>query len=116
MDGHRHGIIDHWLQPIRDVAQANCAELSRIAETEDKLNRLCELTVVGQVESLSRTPILQSAWKCGRPLTIHGWIYGLKDGLLRDLKCDCDSSAAKSRCDESFAPPVNTFGSSRKTS
>jgi len=114
MDGHRHGIIDHWLQPIRDVAQANCAELARIDETEEKLNRLCELTVVGQVESLSRTPILQSAWKRGRPLTIHGWIYGLKDGLLRDLKCDCDRSAAEFRCDEGIAPPVITFGSSRK--
>lgn len=104
MDGQRHGIIDHWLQPIRDVAEANCAELSRIDETEEKLNRLCELTVASQVASLSQTPILQSAWKGGRPLTIHGWIYGLKDGLLRDLKCDCDRSVAAFRCDEANAP------------
>jgi len=115
MDGHRHGIIDHWLQPIRDVAQTNCAELSTIDESEEKLNRLCELTVTSQVESLSRTPILQSAWQRGRALTIHGWIYGLKDGLLRDLKCDCDSSAVEFRCDESFAPPAGPSELSRKT-
>lgn len=110
MDGHRHGIIDHWLQPIRDVAETNCAGLRKISETEGKLNRLCELTVVAQVESLSRTPILQSAWKRGRPLTIHGWIYGLKDGLLRDLKCDCDRSVVAFRCDEPNAASVAQDG------
>ncbi len=114
MDGHRHGLIDHWLQPIRDVAQANCAELTKIDEFEAKLNRLCELTVASQVESLSRTPILQSAWQRGRALTIHGWIYGLKDGLLRDLKCDCDSSAVEFRCDESFAPSAGPSQLARK--
>ncbi|MBD9374195.1 carbonate dehydratase [Rhizobium sp. ARZ01] len=99
MDGHRHGLIDHWLQPIRDVAQVHCAELSALAEPEDRLNRLCEMAVASQVESLSRTPILQSAWKRGRNLTVHGWIYGLKDGLLRDLNCDCDRSSTQFRCD-----------------
>ncbi|PJI40710.1 MAG: carbonate dehydratase [Rhizobium sp.] len=116
MDGQRHGIIDHWLQAIRDVAEANCAELSNVDDREEKLNRLCELTVASQVASLSQTPILQSAWKRGRPLTIHGWIYGLKDGLLRDLKCSCDSSSAAFRCEESFAPPDVPVGSPGQTS
>lgn len=103
MDGKRHGIIDHWLQPIRDIAEAKDAELSAIADEEERLNRLCELTVAAQVEGLSRTPILQSAWKRGRSLAIHGWVYGLKDGLLRDLRCDCDPGAAGLRCEEQTA-------------
>ncbi|NML77034.1 carbonate dehydratase [Rhizobium sp. S-51] len=100
MDGHRHGIIDYWLQPIRDVAEVNCATLASIPAPDEKLDRLCELTVASQVESLSRTPILQSAWKRGRSLAIHGWVYGLSDGLLRDLNCDCDGSLAEFRCEE----------------
>lgn len=89
MDGHRHGIIDHWLQPIRDVAEAHDPELARIGDTDARLNRLCELSVRAQVASLARTPILQSAWNRGKPLEIHGWVYGLTDGLLHDLCCDC---------------------------
>lgn len=100
MDGDRHGIIDHWLQPIRDIAEANDGELAEITDDEERLNRLCERTVAAQVESLSRTPILQAAWKRGRPLTVHGWVYGLKDGLLRDLQCGCDRSAAGLCCQE----------------
>ena len=87
MDGCRHGIIDHWLQPIRDVAEANREELGGIADTEARYRRLCELTIAAQVESLSRTPIIQSAWHRGNPLAIHGWIYDLDVGCLRDLSC-----------------------------
>ena len=87
MDGCRHGIIDHWLQPIRDVAEANREELGGIADTEARYRRLCELTIAAQVESLSRTPIIQSAWRRGYPLAIHGWIYDLGDGHLRNLSC-----------------------------
>ena len=89
MDGHRHGIIDHWLQPIRDIADANQSELMASPSAERKLNRLCELNIEAQVESLSRTPIIQSAWKRGKNLQIHGWVYGLNDGLLRDMGCGC---------------------------
>ncbi|RVH14190.1 hypothetical protein CN212_03405 [Sinorhizobium meliloti] len=51
------------------------------------LDRLCEISVVDQVNRLARTPIIQDAWKAGADLSIHGWVYGLKDGLLSDLKC-----------------------------
>lgn len=98
MDGYRHGIIDHWLQPVRDIAQASKTELEAIMEQEERLNRLCELTVVSQVQSLSRTPVLQSAWKEGKSVAIHGWIYGLKDGLLRDLGCNCTGSDGQLSC------------------
>ncbi len=89
MDGHRHGVIDHWLQPIRDIALEYEGELQEIDDEPTRLRFLCEKSILAQVESLSRTPIIQSAWKNGKELHIHGWVYGLKDGLLRDLKCDC---------------------------
>jgi carbonic anhydrase len=87
MDGEPHGIIDHWLQPIRDVAESNFACLECLDEEESRLNRLCELSVKAQVARLARTPIIQSAWKAGKDVSIHGWIYGLNDGLLTDLEC-----------------------------
>lgn len=87
MDGHRHGIVDHWLQPVRDVAESAEGQLSKISDRETRLNRLCELNVAAQVDSLARTPILRSAWQRGLDIRIHGWIYGLSDGLLRDLEC-----------------------------
>ncbi len=95
MDGHRHGIIDHWLQPIRDCAESHQQELAEIADPETRLDHLCEISIREQVLGLSRTPIIQSAWKRGRKLAIHGWVYGLKDGLLRDLKCDCHAVSGK---------------------
>ena len=87
LDGHRHGIIDHWLQPIRDIADVAARELQELATQEDRLNRLCELSVRAQVGSLARTPIIRSVWQRGRELNIHGWVYGLSDGLIRDLDC-----------------------------
>lgn len=104
MDGVRHGIIDHWLQPIRDIAGANAAELDRVADHDARLDLLCEMSIAAQVESLARTPIIQSAWKRGRNLSIHGWVYGLRDGLLRDLGCDCGCLPAALRCDDAGKP------------
>jgi carbonic anhydrase len=89
MDGCRHGVIDHWLQPIRDIADSHLDELDAIGSVPARLNRLCELSIMAQVEGLSRTPVIQSAWKRGKSLAIHGWIYGLDNGLLRDLNCGC---------------------------
>ncbi len=96
MDGHRHGIVDHWLQPIRDVADQHQKELDAISNDASRLNRLCELSIAAQVDALGRTPIIQSAWKRGKELSIHGWVYGLNDGLLRDL--DCDHSGRACSC------------------
>jgi carbonic anhydrase len=87
LDGQRHGVIDHWLQPVRDVADACETELLAIAGSENRIDTLCALSVKAQVENLARTPIVQSAWRRRKPLRLHGWIYGLKDGLLRDLQC-----------------------------
>lgn len=94
MDGQRHGIVDHWLQPIRDVADQAGGELDALATNAERLDRLCELSTRAQVDSLARTPIVQSAWKQGRELSIHAWIYSLHDGLLRDLFRNVDRTSA----------------------
>jgi carbonic anhydrase len=88
MEPHRHGIVDHWLQPIRDVAEEAHPEMQEMNSVEERNDRLSELSVRAQVNNLARTPILQSAWARGGEVEVHGWIYGLSDGLLRDLKCD----------------------------
>lgn len=87
VDGKSFGLIDHWLQPIRDVADAKftCQECGQWEDSD--LDRLCELSVEEQVKRLARSPIMQEAWKSGANISIHGWVYGLKDGLLSNLDC-----------------------------
>lgn len=87
MDGSRHGLIDHWLEPIRELATQRQAELDAIADEEARLDRLCELNVEAQVARVAATPIVQDAWARNQDLTIHGLLYGLADGRLRDLNC-----------------------------
>jgi carbonic anhydrase len=87
VDGQRHGLIDHWLQPIRDTAQRCGAELDRLSDHHDRLDRLCELNVIAQVRRVAETPIVQDAWSRGQALMVHGLVYGLKDGRLRNLDC-----------------------------
>lgn len=86
-EDHRHGIVDHWLQPIRDVAERNKDQLAQASDQTSKLDLLCEMNVRAQVERLAGTPILQTAWKRGRRVRVHGWVYGLRDGLISNLHC-----------------------------
>ena len=79
------GLIDNWLRHIRDVARANADELARLEDPVARQNRLCELNVAAQVANVGHTTIVQDAWRRGQPLSVHGWIYDLSDGLLRDL-------------------------------
>ncbi len=79
------GLIDNWLRHIRDVYAANRAELDAIADAAAREKRLCELNVAAQVANVCHTTIAQDAWRRGQPLAVHGWIYELADGLLRDL-------------------------------
>lgn len=87
MEDCRHGIVDHWLQPIRDVADVNSPDLASCGDEQARLSRLCELSIRSQVQNLSRTPIIQGAWRRRMALSIHGWVYSLSDGLLHDLQC-----------------------------
>lgn len=79
------GLIDNWLRHIRDVRQRNLDELRGIADEKRRINRLCELNVAQQVRNVSNTSIVQNAWNAGQDLQVHGLIYGLEDGLLRNL-------------------------------
>jgi carbonic anhydrase len=80
----RFGIIDYWLGAIRKVRDKHQTELQALDE-EAKLNRLCELNVLEQAKNVCATDIVQDAWRAGKELTVHGWIYSLSDGRLRDL-------------------------------
>jgi len=81
-----NGAVERWLQHVRDVRSANALELDRLANTAARWRRLCELNVAAQVRSVGHIPAVREAWLRGRGLAIHGWIYDLRDGLLRDLK------------------------------
>jgi carbonic anhydrase len=81
----RHGLVDNWLRHIQDVQQQHARRLESIPQRQ-QVDRLCELNVIEQVANVWRTSIVEDAWARGQPLTVHGWIYGIQDGLLRDLK------------------------------
>jgi len=81
----RLGLIDNWLRHVQDVAKKHATQLSAIAEEAGRLDRLCELNVIEQVAHVCQTTIVQDAWARGERLSVHGWIYALSDGLLRDL-------------------------------
>ena len=70
---------------MQDVANKHRAELDAIAQPAERLARLCELNVIEQVENVCQTTVVQGAWERGQDLTVHGWCYGLQDGLVRDL-------------------------------
>src|SRR2546421_7546523 len=89
----RHGLVDNWLRHIQDVQQQHQRLLAAIAGAKDRADRLCELNVIEQVSNVCRTSIVQDAWERGQELAVHGWIYGLHDGLLRDLKATAGSAA-----------------------
>jgi carbonic anhydrase len=79
------GLIDNWLRHVQDVSAKHTAMLKRLPDDGSREDRLCELNVIEQVLHVARTTIVQDAWRRGQTLTVHGWIYGLSDGLLRDL-------------------------------
>lgn len=85
MESAPHGLIDNWLRNIKDVFELHSQYLNKIGNPDERADRLCELNVATQVANLGSTTIVQDAWRRGQKLTIHGWIYGLKDGLLKDL-------------------------------
>ena len=85
LEHERHGLVDNWLRPIHELREECKAELNAIAEPESRAARLCELNVIEQVKNVARTPTVAEAWTRGDPLSIHGWIYDVADGLLRDL-------------------------------
>jgi carbonic anhydrase len=87
----RLGLSDNWLRHLQDVRQKHSTSLAGMGEEADCADRLSELNVVEQVANVCQTSIVRDAWERGQELNVHGWIYGLQDGLLRDLKTDVSS-------------------------
>jgi carbonic anhydrase len=80
-----HGLIDHWLSPVREAAHDHRQELAGL-DGDARLDRLCELNVLRQVRNVASNPFVTQAWKDGRKLRVHGWVYSLADGVVNDLE------------------------------
>lgn len=92
MSAQHSGLVDNWLQPIRDVAKTMCGCRDWSATNDIDLDRLCEESVKLQVNRLADTSTLREAWRKRTDIAVHGWIYGLRDGLLADLNCCRDGA------------------------
>lgn len=78
------GLVDNWLRHVKDVREKHAAQLANVAESQ-RCDKLCELNVIDQVVNVCQTTVIRDAWARGQAMAVHGWIYGLHDGLLRDL-------------------------------
>jgi carbonic anhydrase len=85
LQNRKLGLIDNWLRHVQDVLTKHRVEIDSLPTEQEQLNRLCELNVIEQVNNVSQTTVVRDAFARNQPLSVHGWIYGLSDGLLRDL-------------------------------
>lgn len=100
IDGKPHGFIDNWLCHIKDVSRLNYSKLQGLSP-EDKCDKLCELNVLEQVKNVCQTSIVQNAWRSGIELSVHGWIYNIENGILRDMDtCITSLEQFSERCGE----------------
>ncbi len=105
LENAKFGLVDNWLRHVQDVAHKHRDQLTQIDAPAQRLDRLCELNVIEQVVNVSRTTIVQDAWTRGQPLSVHGWIYRLQDGLLRDLSMAVSGEAEVAcRYEEATSP------------
>ena len=81
----RVGLADNWLNHLHDVHSKHDARIAMIPDMPQRIDRLCELNVIEQVRNVCQTTVVRDAWDRGQELAVHGWVYGLKDGLVRDL-------------------------------
>jgi carbonic anhydrase len=87
------GLIDNWLRHIQDVAAKHRVELDTLPGERERLARLCELNVIEQVRNVGDTTVVRDAWRRGQAVAVHGWIYDVRDGLLRDLDVTLDEES-----------------------
>lgn len=106
-DDAKLGLIDHWLLHVRDVYHRHRAHLDGLESDAARVDRLCELNVIEQVRKVSQTPIVRAAWARGQKLSVHGWIYALQDGRLRDLSIRVD---AEDRLASRYAEALEALG------
>jgi carbonic anhydrase len=89
VDGQRRGLVDHWLHPIREVYAAHRGELEALGDDHARHDRLCELNVIRQVRNVASDVFVRDAWLRGQPVSVHGWVYSLSDGLVKDMDVTC---------------------------
>lgn len=94
MGNQSFGIIDNWIRHIKDVYRFHEDELDLIQDEEDRFDRFVELNVREQVHDLAKTSIIQSAWAKGQQLHLHGWVYGVGSGIIKDLEVNLDNNQA----------------------
>ena len=99
----RLGLIDNWLRHVQDVQGKHQARLDALPTEARRHERLCELNVIEQAVNVCQTTVVREAWGRGQPLTVHGWIYGLSDGLLRELGMTVSAEADLKACYEAAA-------------
>ena len=99
VNGHRLGLVDHWLHPIREVAHDHRHELDALPGAEARLDRLCELNVVRQVRNVASDVFVQDAWARGQELNVHGWVYSIASGHITDLSVTMSAPADLDRLD-----------------
>ena len=85
LENAEHGLIDNWLRHIKDVYRYHSEQLDQCDDPQQRLSRLCELNVIEQVANVCQTTIVKHAWRDGQDLTVHGWIYSISDGILKNL-------------------------------
>ncbi|MEY4591303.1 MAG: hypothetical protein RIR18_198 [Pseudomonadota bacterium] len=105
----RLGLVDNWLRHIQDVRQKHIQLLDQLPDNSTKLNALCELNVIEQVMNVCHTTVAREAWDRGQNLTVHGWIYGLSDGIVRDLNM---SISAHDQVHQSYCSALEQIQSS----
>lgn len=93
LEKNENGLIDNWLRHIKDVYRYHRQTLDACEDQKTKVNMLCELNVIEQVANVSHTTIVQNAWKANQELTVHGWIYNIEDGILKDLSVAVQSTS-----------------------
>ncbi|MEO7743192.1 MAG: carbonate dehydratase [Usitatibacter sp.] len=93
LQNERVGIADNWLRHVQDVQAKHGERVSQMPDSPQRIDRLCELNVIEQVMNVCQTTIVRDAWDRGHELAVHGWVYGLKDGLIRDLGTGVTSAA-----------------------
>jgi carbonic anhydrase len=98
MSNDQYGLVDNWLRFIKDVYRTHSRELDSIRDDEERFNRFAELNVIEQVFDLVKTTIIQNAWRSRRAPMVHGWIYDIKTGLIKDLGVTFDAT--------SILPPI----------
>lgn len=93
LEERRLGLVDNWLRHVADVRHKYAAALDQFTDPHERHARLCELNVIEQAVNVCHTTVVQEAWQRGQDLSVHGWIYGLRDGRVRDLGVDVSDNA-----------------------